>query len=340
MKPTEGPIDLANSIKGERHLWGGGPPPPQKLLPATTMLGALLRVARLRTSLALTAPAVSAMVLAWWQTGNDWNTLPLIFTLLGTLGSALGMNMLTEFFDYRRSLMLSEQSSNTEATTGFDILANRRISPGIAHSLALFSLVFAGLCMAWSAVLVGWPLLFFGALSLLLTSTYANPPVQYAYRHWGLGELGVWLNFGLLQMLMGYYAQAATLTWTPFWLSIPFGLLAVLSIHNFNFIYHRRDWLIHKRTIVVQLGTERAVDLSSLLIVLVFVAFLLIASLAVMPLRVLVTLLALPTAVSVFQRIDRDIMDLHEGVALSRSTANATLLTSFLFCAILIIERL
>ena len=37
----------------------------------------------------------------WWQTGNDWNTPPLIFTLLGTLGSALGTNMLTEFFDYR-----------------------------------------------------------------------------------------------------------------------------------------------------------------------------------------------------------------------------------------------
>lgn len=339
VKFSDRSVELANNIESGRRSWGDGPPPP-RLLPATTTLGALLRVARLRTSLALTAPAVSAAVLAWWQAGNEWQILPLIFALIGTLSSAIGLNMLTEFHDYRRSLMLSEQSSNPYPTTGFDILASRRISPGFAHSIALFAIVLSGLCMAWSSILVGWPLFFFGALSLLLTVTYASPPIQYAYRHWGFGELGVWLNFGLLQMLIGYYAQASTLTWTPFWLSIPFGLLAVLSVHNFNFIYHRRDWLIHKRTIVVQLGTERAVDLSSVLVVAAFAAFLLIASLAVMPLRVLVTLFALPTAVSVFQRIDREMMDLHEGIALSRSTANATLLTSLLFCVILIIERM
>ena len=323
-------------------MWGGlpGGGPPSRLLPAETTLGALLRVARFRSSLALSMPALSALTLAWWEMGNAWNPLPIFFALLGTLGSALGMNLLTEFYDYRRSLMLSEQSSNVENTTGFDILASGRLSPGFAHSIALFLLVLSGLCWAWSALLSGWPIFFFGALSLLLTCSYVTPPIAYAYRRPGLGELGVWINFGLLQMLIAYYAQTATLTWTPFWLSIPFGLLVALCVHNFNFIYHRRDWLIRKRTIVVQLGTERAVDLSAVLVVAVYVAFLLIASLAVMPLRILITLLALPTAIGVFQQIDRDVMDLYEGVALTRSSANATLLTSLLFCAILFLERM
>lgn len=337
VKSTDRPIELNHRAKQRNYPWGNGGPP--RLLPAATMLGSLMRVARLRTSLALSAPAFSAAVLAWWQLGNDWQTFPLLFALLGVVSSAIGMNMLTEFHDYRRSLMLTEQMSNSEATTGFDILVSRRISPGFAHSIALFALVLSALCMAWSAVLGGWPIFFFGTLSLLLTATYASPPVHYAYRHWGLGEIGVWLNFGLLQMLLGYYAQASTLTWTPFWLSIPFGLLAVLSVHNFNFIYHHRDWLIRKRTTVVQFGTERTVDLSAILIVAVYVAFILIASLAVLPLWILVTLLALPSALRIFQMIDREVMDLHEGVALSRSTANATLLTSLLFCIILFIQK-
>lgn len=323
-------------------MWGGlpGGGPPSRLLPAKTALGALLRVARFRSSLALTMPAVSALALGWWEMGNGWNTLPVLFALLATLSSALALNLLTEFYDYRRSLMLTEQSSNAETTTGFDILVSGRISPGFAHSIALFLLVLNGLCLAWAALLSGWPIFFFGALSLLLTCTYVVPPIAYAYRQWGVGELGVWLNFGLLQMLIAYYAQTATLTWTLFWLSIPFGLLAVLCVHNFNFIYHRRDWYMRKRTIVVHFGTERAVDISAVLVVAAYVAFLLIASLAVMPLPILVTLLALPTAIGVFQQIDREVMDLSEGVALARSTANATLLTSLLFCAILFIERM
>ena len=169
--------------------------------------------------------------------------MALVFVLVGSFASAIGLNLLTEFYDYRRSLMISEQLSNDDPVTGFDLLVSGKVSPGFVHSMGLLSLVLSGLCLAWSAVLGGWPIAFFAALSLLFTCTYPAPPVNYAYRSWGLGEIGIWLNFGLLHTFAGYFSQAHTLTWTPFWISLPLGLLAALCVHNFNFVYHRRDYL-------------------------------------------------------------------------------------------------
>lgn len=338
MSPSERPIDIHSSLDASSQGWLRQKQP--QLQPPGAMVFGLARVARLRIALALTAPIVAGVALGWWQSGSELQTMALIFVLVGSFASAIGLNLLTEFYDYRRSLMISEQLSHDEPITGFDLLVSGKVSPGFAHSMGLLALVLSGLCLAWAAVLSGWPIAFFATLSLLLTCTYCAPPVNYSHRSWGLGEIGIWLNFGLLHTFAGYFSQAHTLTWSPFWLSLPLGLLAALCVHNFNFVYHRRDWLLRKRTLVVQFGSERAVDLSTVFVVAAYVVILLTASFGLLPLRALIMLVALPTAISAFAELDREGMDVDDGMTLAHTTANATLLTALLFAFILILDRL
>lgn len=312
--------------------WSPYPTPSQQ--PSISLAAALVRVARLRISLALLCPMICAVVLAYWQSAQPWSAAA-SFAILSAFAGALGLNLMSEFHDYRRSLMLTEQPPVESLNTGFELLVNRRLLPGFVHSAALFAFVLAALCTGWSALLAGWPLLFFGGLSLLLAIAYSAPPLRYVYRGAGLGELGTWLSFGFLQSLAGYYAQAQTLNQAVAWMSIPFGMMAMLALSHVNFIHHRRDWLIQKRTLVVHFGPERALDISTILVVISYIALLLIASFALLPLRVLIALTSLPVVIGAYTHVDREMMGVHDGIHLTRAAANAALLTTLLFCLVL-----
>ncbi len=248
----------------------------------------------LRAALALFVPTVAGAVLGWWHTGQH-NPLTVWLLLGSTFCTILGINLLNELRDYHYALHSNDVKFNkTLFGTTYHLLAAEQIRP---HSVRLVGYLFL-LCSVIGHVglvrLVGWPVLFFYSLGLLLLYSYTAAPVRYSYRGWGLGEVGVFLGYGFLPLVGSYYIQSHTINWLPIWVSIPFSLLAVLIFCNYNLIHYRRDWLMRKRTLVVTLGPLRTFDMSALLTLGIYVLLLSIASLAHLPLSTLVTLAVLP----------------------------------------------
>jgi len=312
-----------------------------------TVWGMFVRLTRTNAAIALTMPSLCGAILAWWQLGV-FHSLAFIFHLGSILTMALGINALNEHCDYRHAQKaistgdMSVQSALRSETmmTGYSLMTNGIITPTATLNLGYWMITASLLCSLWLTLLVGWPMLFFSGFTLILAYAYAHAPLQYGYRGWGVGELGIFVGYGLLPIVGSYYSQGQTLSWLPIWVSLPLGLLSTLLFFNYNLVHEYRDWLMHKRTLVVSIGTERALDVSAIVVLVVYIAILGIVSLSHLPLSVLVTLAALPIALGAFSQVRRAQVTLEHRVLLYSTTVNAMIWTGLLFSFALISDKL
>ena len=89
------------------------------------------------------------------------------------------------------------------------------------------------LCGVYLIVVAGWVLLVIGAASILAGVLYTGGPRPYGYE--GLGEVFVFLFFGVVAVTGSYYvAGRASCTWEALALAVPVGLLAaaILVVNN------------------------------------------------------------------------------------------------------------
>ena len=119
----------------------------------------------------------------------------------------------------------------------------------------------AGLAFAVAAVagvglaaLSSWWLVAVGAVCIAAAWTYTGGPLPYGYR--ALGEVFVFVFFGLVAVVGTTYAQTLTLPGLAFAVAVPVGLLstALLVVNNLRDI--EGDALVGKRTLAVLLGAR------------------------------------------------------------------------------------
>lgn len=122
---------------------------------------------------------------------------------------------------------------------------------------------------AYLASVAGPELLVVGLVSIAAGVLYTGGPRPYGYA--GLGELFVFLFFGVVAVTGSYYVQAERLPWEAFALSVPVGLLssAILVVNNVRDI--DTDRRAGKRTLAVLLGRERARVLFAAMLALAYV---------------------------------------------------------------------
>ena len=307
-------------------------------MPAS-LLGRVAAATRPDLALALTMPAVYGAVIGWWQTGQ-FSWLTFAFLVAGVLSSALGYQLLSTVYDYRQSLEPAAGATDDLPTTPFAWLAGGALPSGLLLSAGWLLLSLGGMSALWLALLAGWPLLFFSGLSILLILASFLPPVRYAARGWGVGELGPALGFGLLPLLAGYYMQAgATLTSLPVAAGAPLALLIFVMVFANNLGAWRRDWRMGKRTLPVLLGVGYSVDFAAMLTMAAYTAILFVTVLSRLPLWGLVGLATLPLALGLYSDLHRDEVKPEDGYRLRDTVAKATVWTGILLCLALWISR-
>jgi len=137
-----------------------------------------------------------------------------------------------------------------------------------------------------------WWLLVAGAASLIGAWFYTGGKKPYGYR--ALGEVSVFLFFGLVAVLGTTYVQAETLSWTAIAGAISVGSIACALLVANNLRDIPTDTATGKRTLAVVLGAPRSRQLYAALIALAFV--LAVASALATP-WTLLALMALPLAI-------------------------------------------
>jgi 1,4-dihydroxy-2-naphthoate octaprenyltransferase len=205
-----------------------------------------LMAARPRTLPAAAAPVFVAIAFALRDGVFHWPSA--LACLLISLLMQIGANFANDLFDHERGTDTPDRLGPTRVT------AAGLISPGQMRlgTAAIFGLAaLLGLYLVW---LRGWPILTLGAAIIIAALAYTGGPFPYGYH--ALGEVFVFLSFGLAAVCGTYYAQSGTLTPTIGWASVPLGLLIVniLVVNNTRDI--ATDTAAHKRTLAVLLGRE------------------------------------------------------------------------------------
>ena len=122
----------------------------------------------------------------------------------------------------------------------------------VAAALSFAVAAVAGLALA---ALSSWWLVAVGAVCILAAWTYTGGPIPYGYR--ALGEVFVFVFFGLVAVVGTTYVQTGTLEGLAFAVAVPIGLLivAILVVNNLRDIRRRRrssasapsPWLLGER---------------------------------------------------------------------------------------------
>jgi 1,4-dihydroxy-2-naphthoate polyprenyltransferase len=239
--------------------------------------------ARPRTLPAAIAPVLVGTALA----GAEGEFRPLAFgaALIGSVFIQIGTNLSNDYSDARRGADTEERLGPVRVTAG-GLVPPRKVL--VATWLAFAVAVAAG---AYLIALVGWELLAIGAASILAGVLYTGGPRPYGYE--GLGELFVFLFFGVVAVSGSYYVQTEELTWLAVSLSVPVGLLAaaILVVNNIRDV--DTDRRAGKRTLAVRLGRDRARRLFALTVTAPYLILVAIAAADGRP-ELLLTLLSAP----------------------------------------------
>ncbi len=276
--------------------------------------------ARVRTLPAAIAPVLVGTALAGYQ--HVFHPLRFVAALIGAIFIQVGTNLSNDYSDARRGADADDRLGPVRVTAGGlvpprQVLVATYVSFGVA--------VLAGIYLI---AVAGWALLLVGAASILAGVLYTGGPRPYGYE--GLGELFVFLFFGIVAVAGSYYVQVTHLEWEAFALAVPVGLLAaaILVVNNVRDI--DTDRRAGKRTLAVRLGRARTRDLHA---TIVYGAYLLATVTWLFgPLRpwLLLSWLTLPLAAQVL----RTVRNRTDGPSLNQALAQSGLL-QLTFCVLL-----
>jgi 1,4-dihydroxy-2-naphthoate octaprenyltransferase len=240
-----------------------------------------------------TLPAAAAPVLVGTGAAAQIDAAHLGRALLA-LGVALalqvGVNYANDYSDGVRG-------TDTERVGPLRLTASALARPASVKRAAFAAFGVAGLIgLALVAVTGQWWLLAIGALCVLAAWFYTGGKKPYGYL--GLGEVGVFVFFGLVAVLGTTYTQAGRLTW-PAWVgAVAVGLIAcaLLMVNNLRDV--PTDALVGKRTLAVRMGDRRARRAYAVMVVLP--VLLGMACAFANPWALVVTLLLLPAGILAF----------------------------------------
>lgn len=203
-----------------------------------------LLAARPKTLTAAAVPVIVGSALA--HAHGSFKHDAAIAALLVAFFIQIGTNFANDLFDHLKGADDDERLGPTRVTAS-GMVSIRQI--GVACAIA-FALAFG--CGLYLVSLTGWPLLVLGILSIASGVAYTGGPFPLAYN--ALGDVFVFIFFGLVATVGTYYTQTLELHPMAFWYATTVGAMstAILIVNNLR--DHVTDKKHDKITTAVLLG--------------------------------------------------------------------------------------
>lgn len=276
--------------------------------------------ARVRTLPAAVAPVLVGTSLALGA--GRFHALAFVAALLGAIFIQVGTNLSNDYSDARRGADTEDRLGPVRVTAGGLVPPSRvLLATYVTFGLAV-------LCGIYLVAVAGWELVAVGAASILAGVLYTGGPRPYGYE--GLGEVFVFLFFGIVAVSGSYFVQTRELAWEAYACAVPVGLLAsaILVVNNVRDL--ETDRRAGKRTLAVRLGRSRTRMLYTGMLLGAFALAPLPWLLGSMTAWLLLPWLALPLALALI-RVVRERVD---GPSLNAALAKTGML-QLCFCVLL-----
>lgn len=203
---------------------------------------------RPRTLPAAVAPVLAASALAWRD--GDFTAPAALAALAFALLIQIGTNFANDYYDFVKGADTAERVGPRRA------VAAGLVAPATMKRamIGVFAAAFVtGLTLLGYG---GWPLLVIGVASILCGVAYTGGPYPLGYN--GLGDVFVFVFFGLVAVCATYFAQAGVVTCDAWVIGAGVGALAanILVVNNYRDV--ETDAKAGKRTLVVRFGRKFA----------------------------------------------------------------------------------
>jgi 1,4-dihydroxy-2-naphthoate octaprenyltransferase len=241
--------------------------------------------ARPRTLPAAIAPVLVATALA----GDAVNPFTALLALIVSLALQIGVNYANDYSDGIRG-------TDNDRIGPSRITAGGLAKPVQVKSAAFISFGVAAVAGLGLAITTSWWLIAVGAISIAAAWGYTGGKNPYGYM--GLGELFVFIFFGLVATVGTFYVQTEEITAQSILAGVIVGSLACAILVINNVRDRAKDEVVGKRTLAVRLGDKNSRILYS---VLVTAPYLLTAGFG-SPWTML-TLLTLPMTISILKAL-------------------------------------
>lgn len=217
---------------------------------------AWIEAARLKTlPLAVSSPLMGSF-LAWSEGSFHWNIF--ILATITTLLLQILSNLANDYGDF------TSGADNEERVGPRRLVQSGLISPAQMKKGIIINIILAlisGLLLIWFGAggkdtFIIMVFLVLGIAAIVAAIKYTVGKNPYGYR--GLGDLSVFLFFGLIGVLGTHFLHTGT--FNP-WHALPataIGLLSAGVLNLNNLRDYESDKKAHKRTLVVWLGNQRA----------------------------------------------------------------------------------
>lgn len=241
--------------------------------------------ARVRTLPAAIAPVVVASALA----GSDFNWFRAALALKVGVWLQIGVNFANDYSD-------GIKGTDDDRVGPIRLVASGLASARSVKRAAYISFFFASIAGLWLSLLTSLLLIPIGVIAITAAWGYTGGKNPYGYR--GLGEVSVFIFFGLVATVGSFYVQTESITLMSFIVAIPMGAIscAILTVNNIRDL--DKDHVAGKRTVAVRIGDERARRIYVSLLILAH-----IAAIATFIPATLLTLLAAPLTFSVSKAV-------------------------------------
>ena len=170
--------------------------------------------------------------------------------LFAALLLQIGSNLANDVFDFERGTDTPERLGPTRVTQA-GLLTSSQVKFGMAVVFVLSALM--GLYLIW---LGGWVILAIGIAAIISAIAYTGGPFPLGY--YGLGDVFVFIFFGLASVAGTYYVQAGDVSSAAWWMTLPPGLIitAILVVNNLRDLENDRK--AGKYTLAVMFGEQFA----------------------------------------------------------------------------------
>jgi 1,4-dihydroxy-2-naphthoate octaprenyltransferase len=196
-----------------------------------------------------TLPASIAPVLVGTAAGfhdGPFRLLPFLGALTAAVLIQIGANLANDLFDFEKGADTSQRLGPPRVTQS-GLASPQRVR--FAMTLSFGAAAVIGLYLI---TVGGWPIVTVGVLSIIAAIAYTGGPWPLGYH--GLGDLCVFVFFGLVAVIGSAYLQSNTISFTALATALPVGctVTAILVVNNLRDIETDRD--AGKRTLAVRLG--------------------------------------------------------------------------------------
>jgi 1,4-dihydroxy-2-naphthoate octaprenyltransferase len=211
-------------------------------------LDSWILASRPKTLLAAVVPVIVGSALAIYA--DSFKPIAAVIALMCSVLIQVGTNFTNDLYDFLKGADKKDRSGPHRALASGWLPASEMkiaviLTYGFAFILGMY-LVYIG----------GLPILIIGILSILAGFAYTAGPYPLAYN--GLGDIFVFLFFGLVGTIGTFYVQTLQVTPLVFWSSIPVGALITNILVVNNYRDTEEDRIAGKKTLAVLFGKRFA----------------------------------------------------------------------------------